>query len=189
MLRNGATVASDQQLPLSAGWVGLLEHFFLLRPPSLFSDCRHKMKKSKQFIPELDHKQEFFLAGPHTRQLVMYCMEAGAITISLIIQLARKYADNFRFSVFCQFSMGAGWTNLTHMIQLELNLRIVAFQGRWIYKCNCPFIKSLRSSPLRRGQHLPFHTLMQQKTQGRLSPVSFNKICPINDSNQWIRSV
>ena len=73
-----------------------------------FSDCRHKVKKSKQFISGLDHKQEFFLAGPHTRQLVTYCMEAGAITICLIIQLAGKYADIHIFSVFCRFSMGAG---------------------------------------------------------------------------------
>lgn len=37
--------------------------------PIGFSGCRHIVKKSKQVTSELDYKQEFFLDGPHTRQL------------------------------------------------------------------------------------------------------------------------
>ena len=71
-----------------------------------FSDCRQIVKKSRKYAPALDYNQEFFLAGPHTRQFTAALYGASAIIMSLIIQAAGKDSDIYSFFGFCLFYDG-----------------------------------------------------------------------------------
>ena len=65
-----------------------------------FPDCRLIIKKTSQIALELDQKQEFFLACLHSRNLSPRCMEAIALIMILLIQLAGKFPSICLFSVF-----------------------------------------------------------------------------------------